>query len=192
MIKTEEVVTGLYAAWRLFLRDRRAVALFDDSYSGVVKSFFCAVVVLPVYVLLLFFEPGATGANAGVFRLVGANLIAYVLLWVAWPLLMAYVAPAIDRGKEYCRYVAAGNWAVGPQMLVQLIVLLLAISGFASKPVLELASLIALFIVLLYHLFILRVVLRVGLFVGIGLVFGNVILNRLILSLRSFLLSEPI
>lgn len=189
MIKTEEVVTGLYAAWRLFLRDRRAVALFDDSYSGVVKSFFCAVVVLPVYVLLLLFEPSPTGADAGMFRLIAVNLIAYVLLWVAWPLVMAYIAPAIDRSKEFCRYVTAGNWAVGPQMLVQLAVLLLAISGFASKPVLELASLVALFIVLFYHLFVLRVVLRVGLFLGIGLVFGNVILNRLIISLRSFLLT---
>ena len=63
MITREEAITGLYAAWRLFLRDRRAVALFDDSYAGVVKSFFCAVIVLPGYVLLLAFGPGFGGED---------------------------------------------------------------------------------------------------------------------------------
>ena len=188
MIKIEEVVTGLYGAWRLFLRDRRAVALFDDSYAGVIKSFFCAVIVLPGYVLILAFTPSVVKSDASTFRIVAVNLIAYVLSWVAWPLLMAYVAPAIDRSKEYCRYVVAANWAGGPQIAIHLLVLLVAVTGVVTKDVVELLTLIAVLIVLVYHLFILRVVLRVSLFLGIGLLVADVMLSQIILQIRAGLL----
>ena len=48
MITKQEVFKGLYGAWRLLLGDRGAVALFDDSIMGFWKSFFAAILILPI------------------------------------------------------------------------------------------------------------------------------------------------
>ena len=53
MIKKQEIYEGLYAAWRLLLRDRAAIALFDDSASGFWKSFVSAAMIFPIYIALL-------------------------------------------------------------------------------------------------------------------------------------------
>ena len=53
MITKQEIYEGLFGAWRLLLRDRGAVALFDDSVSGFWKSFVGAALIFPIYAALL-------------------------------------------------------------------------------------------------------------------------------------------
>ena len=188
MITTQETVTGLFAAWRMFMRDRRAIALFDDSLMGVIKSFFCAVLVLPGYILIMALGPGDGSAEVGFFRLVTVNAAAYVVLWVAWPLLMAYIAPALDRDAEYFRYVVAYNWSWAPQILLILIVILLAASGVVPRDILVTLNIAAIVVMVLYHLFILRVALRLTLLLGIALVVAELILSQFVILVRDGML----
>jgi hypothetical protein len=188
MITARETFTGLYAAWRLLLRDGSAVALFDDSVGGIVKSFFCAVIVLPGYILLLAAAPGAAPADVGLFRIFAVDLIAYVIGWVTWPLLMAYIAPALNRGGDYGRYIVAYNWASGPQVLLLLVVLILTMSSAASGGVLGFVHLAAIVIVLLYHLFILQVALRTSVFLSVLLMVGEFALSHFISVIRHTML----
>lgn len=188
MITMSEVWTGLFAAWRMFLRDSRAVALFDDSVPGVFKSFFCAAVVLPGYILILALGPGPIPAEVSGFRLVTVEAIAYVISWTAWPLLMASVAKALDKDANYCRYVVAYNWSAGPQILILLAVMLVSASGIVSRDVLVLINLAALAVVLLYHLFILRIALEVSPYVAVALVIGEFMLSQFIIVARNGML----
>ena len=187
MITGQEATNGLYAAWRLFLRDRTAVNLIDGSPSGAIKSFFCALIVLPAHVFLIFVRP-TTLEDIGMVRLIAVDLIAFVIDWTAWPLAMAFIAPAIQRDEEYCRYVAARNWSAGPQYLLFLTLATLFGVGLVSKPVFHVLAVSIFLIVLLYDLFIIRVVLRVSAGTGIGLLVASALLGMIISVLRASLL----
>ena len=69
MISKQELLLSLYGAWRLLLRDTKGIEWLDDSPEGFWKSFFCAVVVLPGYILLLAFSPTPYYEDAGVVQI---------------------------------------------------------------------------------------------------------------------------
>jgi hypothetical protein len=110
--------------------------------------------------------------------------ITYVISWAAWPLVMAYLTPMLDREAEYFRYVVAYNWSGGPQMLVLITMLLIGWSGFIPKDFLALLNLGALVVILLYHMFILRVVLRAAGLLSFALVVGEFMLGQMVLLIR--------
>jgi len=188
MITIPEAFTGLYAAWRLFLRDARAVTLFDATPAGAVKSFFCALVVLPGYALVVAYVHSSTVEDIDWFRFILVEAIAYVATWCAWPLLMFYVTTALDKSSGYLLYLTAFNWSAGPQMLVWLIVLFLAFSGIVSRELVAVFNIAALVIILLYHLFILRTTLKLTFFVALGLVIGEMMLSQFINQARESML----
>lgn len=187
-ITIPEAFTGLFAAWRLFLRDERAVSLFDRTPEGALKSFYCALIVLPGYVLVVAFAHTVPLTEIDWFRFVVVEAIAYVVSWCAWPLLMFYAVRALDRSASYCLYVAAYNWGSGPQILVLLLVLFVAISGFVSREVVTIVNLVAIVIILLYHLFIVRVTLKLSFFVALGLVLSEAMVSQLVIHARNIML----
>ena len=114
MISAREVVTGIYGAWRLLLFDRSGLQYFDSTIDGFWKSFYAAVVALPGVLILLLLSvtanpdiapTGSTGRIAIVF------VIAYVIQWVSFPLLMFYIADLIGRNRQYITFVVAYNWS---------------------------------------------------------------------------------
>lgn len=188
MITVTEAFTGLYAAWRLFLRDTRAVALFDATPLGAVKSFSCALIVLPGYVLFVAYVHSRGVADVGWFRFLMVESIAYVVTWCAWPLLMFHIAQAMDKTGNYLLYLTAFNWSAGPQMLVWLTVLFFAFTGIVQTAVLVIFNIAAVVIVLLYHLFIMRTTLKLTFFVSLGLVIGELMLSQFINQARESML----
>lgn len=179
MIARHEVLLSLYGAWRLFLRDPRGIEWLDNSIEGYWKSFFCAVVVLPVYIFWFVMRDGDS-VEAGFIRTVTVEGIAYVISWVAWPLIMAYVAPAIDRDQNYIRYIVAYNWSAGIQVGILLIVLIVESSGVAPGGVVVMFGVVATVLILLYHWYVLRIGLEVSGLPAAALVAGDFMLARII------------
>ncbi len=188
MITRQEAIEGLYGAWRLFLRDPGAVALFDDSPNGFFKSFFCAVLVLPAYILLAALGPGAVEPTRGILATLVVEASAYVIGWVAWPLVMAHVAPLIGRERQYRLYIVAFNWSNAVQIGLFLSILLLNLAGVVPDRALPLVNLIALIVAIFYHMFILRVTMDLRGLGAFGLVFGEFVLGQFIFGLRTTLL----
>lgn len=189
MITRTEAFTGLYAAWRLLLRDPRATSLFDATPLGALKSFSCALIVLPGYVLIVAFVHSKSAADANFFRFFLIEAIAYVLSWTAWPVLIFYIATALDRSKDFLLYLTALNWSAGPQMLIWLFVLFLHISGMFPIQIVAVVNIAALAVILLYHLFILRITLRLTFVVALGLVIGEAIVSQFIDQARGAMLN---
>lgn len=188
MIARQEILISLYGAWRLLLRDPRGIEWFDDSIEGYWKSFFCAVVVLPGYALWFAFTVYDVDFDAGLFRILVVEGIGYVVGWVAWPLLMAHIAAAIDRDKNYIRYIVAYNWSAGISIAIYLIVLALRLTGFVPIGIMAFLSFIALVVILSYQWYILRVGLEVSPAAAAGLVAGDFVLGQIIsLFTRSLL-----
>lgn len=176
MIARHEVLLSIYGAWRLFLRDPRGIEWLDVSVDGFWKSFFCAVLVLPVFVIWVAYADFGVGF-VPLFTVQG---IAYVIHWVAWPLAMAYIAPAIDRDGQYIRYVVAFNWSGAVQAAILLAVLAVELTGFASGGMLVFIGLIARIVLLTYHWNIARIALEVSGVGAVGLVIAEFVLAQMI------------
>lgn len=180
----QEVLTGLFAAWRMLLRDARAIGLFDATPAGFWKSFFCAAVVLPAYLLVVILDQASAPVAASLGRLVLVEAITYVIVWTVWPVLMAQIVPLLDRRERYIRYVVAYNWASGPQTLIMLAAVLLAFADLFPA-VLGVAVLA---LILVYQTFIARVALDIGLFQATALALSEFFLGRIVYAARTLLL----
>ncbi len=180
MITRAEILISLYGAWRLLIRDPRGIEWLDNSIEGYWKSFFCAVVVLPGYLLWFAFSVYDTSFDAGPFRILFVESISYVIGWVAWPLLMAYIAPALDRDRNYIRYIVAYNWSAGISMVFYLVILAIRLTGVAPEGIMALFSFIALVVILSYHWYVLCIALEVSPGAAAGLVAGDFVLSQII------------
>ena len=179
MITKQEIFEGLYGAWRLLLGDQGTIALFDDSVAGFWKSFFAAILVLPIYLAMT-----AIGAEFDSSRSLPAIVLIvlefYVIAWVLWPLIIGHVLPVIDRDEKFTLYVVVYNWmsAVGAGLffIAVLVTTFLPIpDGFAA-----LIMVGALLGVLAYHVFIAHTALSISIGVAIGLTVVNFILHEIV------------
>jgi len=111
MTLTENMATSLYGAYRLARADKSGLNYFDASIDGFWRSFFAAVVIAPLFALFLIVRYSFGEFDASPFRYLMVESISYVIAWVAFPLLMFYIAQAIGREEQYIRYIVAYNWA---------------------------------------------------------------------------------
>ena len=171
-IKLDEMTRGVFIAWRLFVRDRTAVALIDDSPGGALKSFWCALLILPLIFVNWALQaatpdnvPGSFGVlvdEAGWGRTLTVLAIFYVIRWTAWPVIMYWLAGLLDSGRHYRRYLFAYNWSQAIVMLPTLLYTIINFSGMASDQVMVLIKLAVLIVMWAYHWFILREVLELN------------------------------
>lgn len=122
----QEARSSIGGVVRLARRDPDALARFDLTPDGCRRSFFAAVLLLPLYVVF-WANQGTPGAEAAIpfARRVLVEGINYPLVWTLWPLIVFYVARAAGWGDRYFAYVAVYNWT---QIFSQGVMLLAAIT----------------------------------------------------------------
>ncbi len=184
MITKQEVFKGVYGAWRLVLGDRSAVALFDDSVSGFWKSFFAAVIVFPIYALLIIMGVIEFETSRSIPAVILLDIEFYIIGWVLWPLIVGHIVPALDRDEKYTLYIVAYNWA----NVVGATLFFLTITASAILPIgagfsalLTGAVTIGL---LTYHVFVARVALDIPLGGAVGLTIFEFIIGQMILIVQ--------
>jgi len=113
-----EVLRGLYGSWRLLLLDRHGVLAFDGTRQAALRSFWVALLSLPL----------AVAANA--IPIVGVDVprhgvsIALLDSTLSWllPLIVIYALVRwYGRGERYWLLLTALNWSQVPQGLLGLL-----------------------------------------------------------------------
>lgn len=196
-ITVNEASRGVYAAWRLLRCDRGAVSLLDDTLEGVVKSYWCAALILPFYGLFLLLEAGVPvehlgsmsnlAAKAGLMNALIGEAVFYVLAWwVVWPLIMDRVAPWLGRDENYFRYIVAFNWSHSVRIGLLVVYMAMRYGGMIPGDMLVIVQLSLLLLLCAYHWFLLRNVLETDGGTAVGLVAAEyammVILNNVAIS----------
>lgn len=156
-----ETIRALYGAYRLARFDAGGMQYFDASLDGFWKSFFAAVIIAPLYFLLLMLRFQAGGSDAALPRFFSAEAIAYVIAWVLFPLLMLSIAKVLDREKNYLGYIIAYNWANVLQNGIYLPVAILAQTGVIPPDAGSALGLMLLLAILVYSWFIARTALDI-------------------------------
>jgi hypothetical protein len=151
----------------MFLRDPRAAALFENTYSGALRSYWAVLVILPVYLLVIAIEsvvPSTSIGNFGVLSGHSGLLVAslaefcvFTLCWfVAWPLVVDRIAPYLGCEENFFRYVSAYNWMHVPYVLGGLLFWGGALTGVIHSGNHFTATLTLVMILWVYHWFVLR------------------------------------
>ena len=185
MVSGTEFMRAVYGAWRLALLDRKGLDCFDATIEAYWKSFNAAVIVAPAYALLLIIRLGEVDARAGPVAVIAVEILAYVIGWVAFPLIMIYVCDRIGRFDRYLRYIVAHNWSNVIQIALFLAVTLIS-KGFLGGAHSVLLGLAATAAILFYQWFIARTALDItgggaAAIVGLDLIISiliNLVTNR--------------
>ncbi|MBM3558344.1 MAG: hypothetical protein FJX53_00275 [Alphaproteobacteria bacterium] len=122
MIALADVVRSLGCAWRLAHFDRSGEQWIDATAAGFIKSFAAAVIVAPGWLLLKLIAWSNAEPSVAIDWLAAAFIMpsAYVVLWVAFPLVMSGVAEVLGRGERWLAFVVANNWIQIVQLAVTL------------------------------------------------------------------------
>lgn len=195
----EQATRGIFASWRLFLRDPRAAELLENNYRGAVRSYWAAIVILPVYAMTVIMEymmPASGYANFGklaedtnLWNAITTEVIVYTLCWfVAWPLIVDLAAPLLKCEQNFFRYICAYNWMHFMYAVVGVVFWSLAMSGVvdARNPDAGYAATVCLLVVLwTYHWFVVRHTLGVNaifstLLVGAEFMFTTMLLDFIV------------
>lgn len=172
-----ESALSLYGAFRLARFDPRGMRCFNTTPSGFWRSFSAAVIVAPFYAMLLATAYPALEATRGPVRFAVAEGIAYVIAWVAYPLVMAWLTRQLDRFDRFIDYIVAYNWAAVLQNAVFIPINMLWITGMLPPNLGFLLWVVAFSLILAYLWFIARTALAIAPMAAASVVGIDVVLN---------------
>ena len=184
MITKQEIYEGLFGAWRLLLRDRGAVALFDDSLSGFWKSFVGAALIFPIYAALLLLGIAEFESSRSLFAVILLHIEFFIIRAVIWPLAMHYIVQALDRDEKYCLYVVAYNWANVVMNVIYFVAIIILLASPLSAVARDAIGLVIFIALMIYQIFVTRVTLDIHLGPAIGLVVCEFMLHKVIVGLQ--------
>jgi hypothetical protein len=119
MLSLAEIGPALYGAWRLAHLDPDGMRYFDRSIAGFWRSFRVAVLVAPLWIIILAVNFPQMHVEGDWLRIVTAETIGYVIAWVAYPLAAFFLTRFVDRQQDYFGFIVALNWASVIQLAVQ-------------------------------------------------------------------------
>lgn len=162
MPSLQEIVNALYGSWRYARMDPDALKHFDTSLSGFWKSFFAAVLIAPAFAAIVAADVAGEDFAVGLLYLTLIHAIAYVINWIAYPLVCYWICEEIDRSATFVPFIVAYNWTQVIQMAVYLPVVLIAVwEILPGNPVVFLKAAFMVWM-LLYQWFVTRQSLAVG------------------------------
>lgn len=181
-----EITAALQGAIRLAQLDATGLRYFERTVGGFWRSFFAAVMVAPVRVVLVLWS-GEVPAGTGALRAIAVETIAYAVSWLVYPFAMLLVVDVLRRRERFFDYMVPYNWANVPAAGLFLIVG--AVGTVLPDRLYLFVSLMAFLSVLIYQWFIARVGLVVSASAAVALVLLDLVLYFAIAQVTQRLLA---
>lgn len=164
-----EMLNAIYGAYRLIRLDPRGMSYFNVSEQGFWDSFKAAAVIFPLFSLLILVRYASSDIETPLWRYLSIELIAYVIGWVAFPVLMIGVCQQFQRTHRYIGYIIAYNWAAVLQNAIYLPIAILSVSGQIANGG-GLLVLMTMVVIIVYNWFIAKTALGISAPAAIGIV----------------------
>lgn len=178
-----EAAAAIYGSVRLLRLDADALDFFDQSVEGFWHSFFAAVLGLPAYAILLLVTPGGEPSGHGLLAELLVQLLAYVIAWTAYPLLVLGLVPGLGRRDHFFTYIVAYNWLGLPILLIQAATALVTGSGILPAAMGTTAMLVIFLCLIGLQAWLARTALDVAWPIACGFVAIDVLLSIFIKSI---------
>jgi len=177
MAPLSEIIRSLYGALHLARGDTSGMAFFNATEQGFWRSFTAAILIAPLFALLLTIRYHVNEAGVSLLRFTAIETIAYVVSWVAFPLLLYHLTDILGTGHRFIRYIVAYNWASVLQNLLYLPFALLVEAHLVQGAGSTFFGILLLGLVLLYTWFVTRTALEVTNLLAAGLVMIDLVLS---------------
>tara|TARA_R110000796_G_scaffold16484_2_gene51269 strand:+ start:54266 stop:54841 length:576 start_codon:yes stop_codon:yes gene_type:complete len=181
MNMSSETLRALYGTWRIARGDANGLTFFDFSLNGFWRSFLAAIIVFPAFAFLRWHDLLEAPEDFPVGRYMTVEVVAYVIKWLAFPVLMYQVMPILGRSERYIGFITVYNWSSVLQMAVYLVALLLGVlfpmlgpGGFVM---------VAVIAMLVYGVYIARLTLSVPIPTASAIVMADFLLSMVITSI---------
>ena len=185
-----EFVYVLRGLGRLVQFDAGGLGYFDRSIEGFWRSFRVALLIAPLYAILIPFDLEMIQPTAGWQHIMITEILAYIVSWLLYPLVAYEICRLIGREAEYPGYIVVYNWSKLLIVTAQVVVWLPALMGIAAAETSHSLESLVRFVFLIYLWFIARAALRIDAFSAIGMVFTSYILT-LVLNIVHAALLKP-
>ncbi len=188
MAPLSEIIRSLYGALHLARGDTSGMAFFNATEQGFWRSFTAAILIAPLFALLLTIRYHVNEAGVSLLRFTAIETIAYVVSWVAFPLPLYHLTDILGTGHRFIRYIVAYNWASVLQNLLYLPFALLVEAHLVQGTGSTFFGIILLGLVLLYTWFVTRTALEVTNLLAAGLVMIDLVLSIFIYTITQGML----
>jgi len=178
MLTLREVSSGLYGAWRLAWRDPKAMAWFDRSLPGAIRSFWAAAICYPGFLILLLMRLSDRDLHtSAIYTILLVQSIGYVIGWCAYPLAALPFCRWLVPEERALGFIIAYNWSQVLQTALLLPIAVLAGTDFVPPYAIAYADLIAYIAILIYEWFIAKIALDAGALPATTLVLLDVVIG---------------
>jgi len=156
-----ETLLALAGLWRFTREGAPALRWFDRSLDGFRRSFGVMIILVPLQVLLIAFQVKIGPVDAaGWVRLIVVEGSAYVVQWLALPVLLYEVAARLRQLPSYVDFVIVYNWTGVPVQALGVVLVLLGSSKLIDDTAVLVLALIVNIAALAFEWFIARQTLR--------------------------------
>ncbi len=181
MITAAQIAKSIYGACRLARFDAGGLQFFDNTLEEFWRSFFAAVIVAPMVMVLVATDLAELTLSAGPVRIFLVETVAYIVDWVLFPLVVLYVADFLGKGDRYFRYIAARNWAIVLQMSLIVVISLLSQAGILGESSAGPLRIMVFVVILIFQGYITRIGLETTTQAAVAIVLMDLVIG-LILS----------
>ncbi|MBT7265536.1 MAG: hypothetical protein HN884_01575 [Rhodospirillaceae bacterium] len=186
-----EIISSLYGTLRLAQGDTGGMNFFNISPEGFWRSFTAAVLIAPLFFILLSVRYLVSDSDIPLARYTSIHAISYIIGWVAFPLLFFHLADILGIGQRFIRFIVSYNWASVLQNIVYLPFALLVEAQVLQGPVANFIGILLLGLVFFYIWFVTRTALEISNFLAIGFVVIDFMLSVFINSVTQGMLRIP-
>jgi hypothetical protein len=109
MLTVANLMAALVGVGRLLRWRTDAFDAFDKTARGFWASFWVALIILPLWCFVVIDQMSQTSLGSPE-RYFAFQAIAYVISWLAYPLVMVRICDFLDRWPRYYTYMVAYNW----------------------------------------------------------------------------------
>ncbi|MGI9413073.1 MAG: hypothetical protein ACR2PM_05355 [Hyphomicrobiales bacterium] len=156
-----EILNALIGAYHLAWRDTAGYQFFNNTVEGFWRSFTAALVVAPMLFILATPESALQAeldAARGEAADAGVNYarmaVALALDWISYPIVMVFVARALNLSHRYALYIIALNWSAVLILAALNVPLILFWAGIVGATTTVAMNFLLLFPALYYRWFI--------------------------------------
>jgi hypothetical protein len=187
MLTSDEISRSTGAAVALFRGDPQGLRMLDVSHDGFWRSFQVFFILLPFIGVMILSERSYVLARVPFSEetfpsewFVLSRLFGFAIDWIAFPVVLAFLARPLGLERRYVPLVVALNWAALVAAVPAVVPHLLQLLGLISEEMTALLQVVALGIVLRYQYMVTRIATGVTIGFAIGLVALNFILTVIV------------
>ncbi|KAA5605247.1 hypothetical protein F1188_11800 [Roseospira marina] len=192
-LSASDIAAALYGLTRLARLEPAGLDFFEATPAGLLKSYWGAIALLPLYLVTLVVVLATADASVSVdpLRYITVKTITYVIDWVAFPLAILSLAPMIGLDDRVFRFLVPLNWLQVPINLGLLVLILLFSVMAIPAAVATLINLVIVVALLAMTVALARYALDVPWWAAAGMGLLNITLGLFLLSVASAMILRP-